>query len=302
MRAALVLGLLWTAAPVSAQNTGASFLRIDTGARPAAMGGAYTAVADDVNALYYNPGGLSLLSRRELGATHTEWLLDSKFDFIGFAQPTAAGTFGLGFTRLSNGRIEGRAADRSASGSFEASDTAVTLGFGRSLGEAVPFGRASLGINVKYLQSQLGSDSASTFAFDLGAVHRLDAAPLSLGFSVLNMGRGMRFLDQTDPLPLTISAGAAYRLIGTLGLALDVRYEPHERRTDVALGTEYAVLSSFSLRAGYASVGPVGAGGSPLNGLGGGFGLRMGGYRADYTFTPFGALGNAQRISLGARF
>ncbi len=39
-----------------------------------------------------------------------------------------------------------------------------------------------------------------------------------------------------------------------------------------------------------------------LSGLGGGFGLKMGKYRADYTFTPFGALGNAQRISLGARF
>ncbi|MFA5138879.1 MAG: hypothetical protein WC728_06550 [Elusimicrobiota bacterium] len=30
--------------------------------------------------------------------------------------------------------------------------------------------------------------------------------------------------------------------------------------------------------------------------------LKLGNYRADYTFTPFGELGNAQRFSLGARF
>ncbi len=39
-----------------------------------------------------------------------------------------------------------------------------------------------------------------------------------------------------------------------------------------------------------------------LTGLGGGSGLKIGKYRADYTFTPFGVLGNAQRISLGARW
>ncbi|MBI5242169.1 MAG: hypothetical protein HY922_00635, partial [Elusimicrobia bacterium] len=45
------------------------------------------------------------------------------------------------------------------------------------------------------------------------------------------------------------------------------------------------------------------SGGSmPLGGFGGGFGLKFGNYRADYTFTPFGELGNAQRISLGCRF
>ena len=97
-------------AQAASLRSGAVFLKIGTGARPAAMGGAYTALADDVNALYYNPGGLAQLKMRELGATHTEWLLGSRFDFIGYAQPTKIGTFGLGVTRLSSGKIEGRSA------------------------------------------------------------------------------------------------------------------------------------------------------------------------------------------------
>jgi len=31
-------------------------------------------------------------------------------------------------------------------------------------------------------------------------------------------------------------------------------------------------------------------------------GISLRRFRADYTFTPFGQLGNVQRVSLGARF
>jgi hypothetical protein len=40
--------------------TGFTFMRIGVGARPVGMGGAYTAVADDANALFWNPAGLAL--------------------------------------------------------------------------------------------------------------------------------------------------------------------------------------------------------------------------------------------------
>ena len=110
---------------------------------------------------------------------------------------------------------------------------------------------------------------------------------------------------QTDPLPLTVSLGGAYRLAGPLNLALDVRHEVYDRRTGVGLGTEYALLPSLALRMGYGSqlAGAVGLGGSPLAGVSGGLGLKSSNYRADYTFAPFnGGLGNVQRISMGASF
>ena len=288
-------------------NSGAAFLKIGTGARPTAMGGAYTALADDVNALYYNPSGLANLTKRELGATHAQCLLDTTFDFIGYVQPTKRGAFGLGVARLGAGSQEGRDANGQATGSFEASDTAYTVGFSRKLqaGGLLAAGRTNLGVNLKYLQSRIGSDSASTFAFDLGAQHQLRSRPLSLGLSVLNIGKGMRFLDQTDPLPLTFAIGTAYRFGGLFQVALDVRHEIHDRWTGVGVGTEYAILPAFSLRAGYTSqVAQAGASSATgaLSGLGGGFGLKMGSCKAAYTFTPFGALGNAQKISLGARF
>lgn len=293
---------------MAALNSGAAFLKIGTGARPAALGGAYTALADDVNALYYNPAGLSRLTRRELGATHTQWLLGTRFDFIGYAQPTRRGAFGLGVTRLATGGQEGRGADRSATGSFDASDTAYTVGYSRRFGSRLlASGNTSLGANLKLLQSRIAGYSAQSVAVDLGAQHQLRGRPMTLGLSVLNIGKGMRFIDQTDPLPLTLAVGAAYRFAGALQVALDVRHEVHDNRTGVSVGTEYALLPSLSLRMGYASQAAgskSGAGGitEALGGLGAGIGINTKSYRVGYTFTPFGELGNVQRISLGTRF
>ncbi|TBR19408.1 PorV/PorQ family protein, partial [bacterium] len=232
---------------LAALNSGAAFLKIGTGARPAALGGAYTAIAGDVDAMYYNPGGLANLSRRELGATHAEWLLGTRFDFIGFAQPTSHGTFGLGVTRLATGGQEGRDANRQATTGFEAADTAYTLSYSRRLPDLKS---SSVGANLKLLRSEIGGYSAQTVAVDLGVQHRFADKPLSLGASVLNIGRGMKFMEQRDPLPLTLSLGAAYRVAGPLNLAFDIRRDIYDQRTDIGIGTEYALLPSFALRMG----------------------------------------------------
>ena len=41
-------------------TAGFQFLKLGVGARPVAMGSAYTAVADDANALFWNPAGLGI--------------------------------------------------------------------------------------------------------------------------------------------------------------------------------------------------------------------------------------------------
>ena len=294
--------ILWGGLARAAVEPGAAFLRVGSGARPAALGNAFTAVADDVDALYYNPGGLSRLEHPELGATHAEWLLDTRFDFLGYAHPSRFGTIGLGLARLTAGSQEGRGADRGRTGGFTAADTAFTLSYGRNdlLGAGT-----GVGLSAKFIESRIGSDSASTLAFDIGVLKPLLGSRLSMGAAVLNLGRGLRFIDQVDPLPLTLAVGTAYHFGGLLRVAFDVRHETPTRRTEFGIGSEYSIVRGLSLRAGYASPAAArsGIGGeSRLNGIGGGFGLRFGRYRADYTFTPFGALGSLHRTSLGTRF
>src|SRR4051812_17281085 len=63
---------------------GASFLDIPVGARPAALGGAYSALAEDAYAPVWNPGGLSLAPANDLTGMHLSYLEDISYEYLSF--------------------------------------------------------------------------------------------------------------------------------------------------------------------------------------------------------------------------
>src|SRR4030067_505451 len=60
------------ASPASATKYAAEFLKIPVGPRAMGMGGAFTAVADDATAPYWNPAGMVYLPYREVIVQHSE--------------------------------------------------------------------------------------------------------------------------------------------------------------------------------------------------------------------------------------
>ena len=112
-------------------------------------------------------------------------------------------------------------------------------------------------------------------------------------------------LNEISLMPLTMAAGFGYRLPLGLTVGLDVRNRPYAGGSEVSLGTEYAVVSQFAVRLGYASTHGLMSGASRTNdlmGLAAGFGVKALGMSLDYSLTPFGGLGNAHRFSVGGRF
>lgn len=59
---------------LSRNTESASFLNIPVGARPAAIGGAYTVLAYDAYAPTWNPGGLGMAKASELSGQHLSYL------------------------------------------------------------------------------------------------------------------------------------------------------------------------------------------------------------------------------------
>ena len=289
----------------------AAFLKITPGARPMAMGEAFTAIADDLNALAANPAGISRVNARQAAFMHAELYAGTRYDFAGYAHPfdknsfLSGGALGLGVQRLSQAALEGRSVERQPTGSFAAADTAFNIAYGQN----IP-GLARLGLNVKLIESRLAENSARTVALDAGVMRLLDLGgfPLIAGAAAQNIGPGLRFGQQTNALPLTFAAGVGIHALGAMLISADVKHRPHPGKFSFALGTEYAALPVLSLRAGYAArLGSAGAGGPAqlgggLSGLGFGFGVKVRKVALDYSFSPAGDLGNAQRLSLSFRF
>ena len=299
---ALFLTLLFVCGPssirVQALESGAEFLKIGTDAKAMAMGSAYTAAASGTDALYYNPAGLSGTKGYELAFSHANWLLDSRHDFVGFAFPLKLRGRqlggGLGVTRLSNAGMEGRGADRSAGGSFDSYDQAVSLALGARSGGY------SFGLGGKYIESSIAGEKAKAFAIDLGVNRSLNNLPVSIGFAVQNLGTPMKYMTQRDPLPVSIAAGLMLEIIPGFNITLDTRRLLHEKSNVFSVGSDYSFMPGFALRTGYMINNVTAIGG--LGGFSGGVGMTLFATQLDYSITPFAGLGNAQKISLKKKF
>lgn len=296
MRTMRLAALLLLASQASWAAETASFLNIGIGARGLGMGGAYTALADDANALYWNPAGLSTLEKREFTASHAEMFENTRLDFLAYAHPTSQGTFAAGLTYLSQGKIEGRDSIGRPTAGYDASDAAITGAYARKLE------LAKVGAAVKYVRSHIGSIEAQSVAVDVGAKRAL--GNLMLGAALRNLGPGLKYDNERNDLPLRLAVGAAYKFAGGHAVAAEAVNGPRSAGTDASFGGEYQALKSVYLRAGYTTQSAVtgGTGFDAARGMTFGLGLRNEKWSMDYAILPTGELGRSHRFSLGARF
>ncbi len=191
--------LLVIALPVIPQTkvgtSAAPFLGIAVGPRGIGFGGAYVAVANDVSALYYNPGAISQLGYSQVLVSHTAWLVDTKFDWVGVSLDLGdGGSIGVSVTQLNYGE-EILTTEFHQNGGVEtwtASDMAVGLSYARNLTD-----RFSIGATAKYIQMKIWNESASSMALDVGLKYKTDFNGLIIGMSISNFGADMR-LDGKD--------------------------------------------------------------------------------------------------------
>jgi len=287
-------------------TSGAQFLEIEPGARPAGMGYAFSAIGDDANSVYYNPAGLASLKHIEATGMEDQYFQGVNYDFATVAVPLARfskntdanyGVAAVSLYNLSVGGIQQRGLVETTSpqGTFTSQDYAYALSYAYDLGKGL-----SLGASGKIIQSDLDGYNASGEAFDAGALYRKDK--LSLAAGVRSLGPGYGFAGQADPLPRTWFLGTAYVILPGWTGAFEGDF-PRDADPAYSFGTEYSYQFtqkiSGALRAGYASQN-TDAGG--FSGVTVGGGLGYGGVRFDFAFVPFGDLGNEYQYSLTAKF
>lgn len=280
----------------SAGTSAAQFLKIGVGARAVAMGEAYGAVADDVTALYWNPAGLGRLTRKNFSATNITWLKNVSYNFIAYAHPLGRNVFALGLNQLAVPSTDKYNKNGELTGQYTAGDTAINLGYASTLSKDI-----SIGLNLKSVQSNIDGTSAGAFTADIGLLYT--EGTHSFCAAVQNLGSKVQFVKQSDPLPLNIKIGAAYRLMPEkLLLALDVN-APSDNEIKLNLGTEYVFKFSnaFSL-AGRFGVRTNVKGLDPLSAVSYGIGIKWTMIDFDFAFVPYGDLGSTMRTSLGLKF
>ena len=305
----LLGGFLATMQPAQAQPgdlSGFAFLRLEPSARAAALGGSFSAVyGDDVNAFFYNPALLNETMHRHLSLSYLNHLSDINAGFIAYSRHyEGLGTVAAGLRFLSWGELQGADEQGNRTGTFGASDVALTISGARAQTE-----RLRYGASVHLIYSSVESFNASAVAADLGVLYHIDSQQLTLSASVNNLGVTLNSLGATkDKLPLDVRVGLTKRLryipllISLTGYNLhNIGDEPEDGTAlsnvfqHVILGGEFQFSRAFNVRFGYNHRRHEGLKtGSRLDlaGVGLGFGLMISRFHLDYAFNSwsFGGL------------
>lgn len=223
---ASLAALLLCAAPARA-----SFEDLGAGARAPGMGNAFTAVADDVYSIYYNPAGLALLERPELAASHTQ-------NLVGLSDGSGLSTSFLGYVQplpRDYGTLGAAVQNFSIDGGFY-NEQSLYLSYGRAAPAGLGLDGLYWGMNLKNLRRSFGSlpeasnafsglnatgisdpvlsgkNSVSVFDADLGLLYRLKEN-YSAGLELVHLTQpNVAFgADATDKLPLQAKLGFSYR-------------------------------------------------------------------------------------------
>jgi hypothetical protein len=294
------LALLALSASAFADGEGtsaATTLELDGAARPMAMGGAFTAVADDPCAVFYNPAGLTQQRGAAAMFTHTMYFSGINSEYMALAGDGSGGwNWGAGANFLFTNDIAGYDEYGNPTGNFGASEGFAALDGAVALSE-----RTSIGAGAKYVRQSIDAVSASALAGDAGILWR--NGPLRLGGAVQNVGQKITLGSTAFALPLALAGGASYKLPFPMTLSAEYKHY-NDGNAGVHVGGEYALAQLigvgdvFYLRGGYQG----GRSDNTGSGFAAGVGFELGAWKLDYAFSPWGDLGNVQRITLGINF
>ena len=284
-----------------------SNLSLGFGARAFSMGQAFTAIADDPTAVFWNPAGLEHVFQQSFTLFHMSLFEGAIYDFMGYSYPTLnLGTFGLGLARVGIGGIK-----RSDITGFVYDQTFSWdeyQGF-FSYAKKLPW-NITTGMTVRVVRRAFNNlpeegDLVGTgVGMDLGLLYKPDyfsssfLRDWSFGLNVRNLFKPQIKEGQViDDLPLGIRFGLA-RMVSfggrnQLHFAFDADYS-QKRDMYFHFGAEYRFMSMGMLRLGYDGFNPTF-----------GAGLKYSIFQLDYAFgnpSYSGVLSAIHRFSLSVNF
>ncbi|MCD6374168.1 MAG: PorV/PorQ family protein [Caldisericaceae bacterium] len=284
-----------------------SNLSMGFGARAFSVGRAFTALADDPTAVFWNPAGLEFVYQQSATFFHTSLFEGTNYDFLGYAFPTLnLGTFGLGVGRIGIGGIHQTDEFNTQLGTFSWEEYHGFFSYAKKL----PYD-LSAGMTIRLVRRAWNGlvDSGNLVdmgvGMDLGLMYRPQIftnvllRDWSVGLNVRNLfPPQVKEGENVDEFPLSVRLGFMRRILlkgvgNQFNLMFDLDYS-QKRDLRIHFGTEYKFRNLAMVRLGM-------DGSSPTFGAG----LQYSIFQIDYAFSssPYSnVFSSVHRFSISLSF
>ncbi len=351
MRKLIIITIILLPIILAAQSNvgtaGFMFMMMTPTARGAAMGNALTALADDGSALYHNPAGIAMvrsilvkegdssyyqralhLAPIKVAVGGTKYVAGIYHTYVGISYPVSQSIGTIGFQTIYLGTDDMEETAPPGFGlpvdslgrtgrTFKAGDMAIGLSYARMLTD-----KFSLGLSLKYLQSNIHDYSASQVVFDVGMLYDTHFKTIMIGIVMMNFGGSAKYITEEFNMPQDFRLGISFTPLksGYHKIVCDMEIShPNHLDDRFFLGSEYSFNNMLFLRLGlkpgfYNKESFDEDGNSEIErtyiseelfSTGVGFNIPVGignSISIDYAYTMFDYLGNVHRVSLGAQF
>jgi hypothetical protein len=302
-------------------------LNVPMGGRSEGMAGSFSAVADDISFLEWNPAGSAMLKRSELAFFHNNWIADTKVEGAIFASRLKDLGFAAGgkwlYTPFTEYNMYG---ERVSKGYY--SEAVGILNASYNLFPGYSFAGVSLGLNIKgafrfvpdysdandtdnktgALVSGSGkSQSAAMVMADFGVLTRFDFLKpysarernTSAALVIRNLGPPAK----EDPLPAVFTAALSYKPLRPLLVSFDFSIPLNLQDISLsekpywAVGLSAQITDFLSMRTGFMS-----KTGNVRITVGSAVELSKLSFDINYTLDLLTQFTPLNRVSLGVRF
>ncbi len=292
-------------------TTSFQFLSVSPDARGAAMAGAFSSVARNAEAVYWNPAGLTSVNNFDLSVSYLRWFFDiNHYSFAAAYNLSDFGTIAIEGLYTDIGEIEVTTVGAlgNINGSYNPGLTgevihphqsAIGISYAKSLTDKFAFG-----ITAKYAYEDLVVESKGSFLFDGGLLFNTGFRTIKIAASIRQFGPDIKYLSNSYPLPQTFNIGiSGYVIAPTDGLIANaagqkllVSYDmiqPRDYDQQHGIGMEYSFNDMIFLRGGYRFNGDQ-------QGVAGGLGIMFNNYNINYSYTDYGEFLKAvHRFTIG---
>jgi len=287
------------------------FFHLGVGSRALAMAGAYTAVANDVTAGYWNPAGLTEAKGFQLQFMHSKQFSASiQHNYLAVSNPMDENSvIGVSLLYLTvNGIKDSRDAydfeeqkvDPSKIKRFNTGDYTFLISYSRAHNKSL-----SYGLNVKAIYRDYHVESALGLGFDAGLKYYLsDSFALGLMLNDITTTTMVWSTGEKEMVTPSMRLGLSYLFtIPAFKLSLqpaadfNILFENRDFASQLKLGP-VSLDSFFGIEIAYDGVLALRAGMDDLNRFNTGIGMSIPKITFDYSFTAYQSeLGDIHRIS-----